>query len=192
MGGGTPKTEVAAYWDGEIPFFTPKDSHVGFYVLDTEKKLTENGLQSCSSQLFPAETIFITARGTVGQLCLAHCPMAMNQSCYALATKNTKQVYFHFLAMKMAIAYIKGISKSGVFDNIVIDTFKQVPLRVPSESVLNRFNVLLEPIFKQVGNLLVANEALTRTRDLLLPRLISGKLSVEDLDIQFPPGMAME
>lgn len=190
MGGGTPKTEVPAYWDGDIPFFTPKDSHVGFYVLDTEKKLTVSGLESCSSQLFPVETMFITARGTVGELCLAHQPMAMNQSCYALAPKNAQSVFFHFLAMKTAIAYIKGISKSGVFDNIVIDTFKQVPIRMPGEGLVNQFNKIAEPIFRQVGALLEMNVQLRQTRDLLLPRLISGKLSVEDLDIQFPPGMA--
>lgn len=192
MGGGTPKTEVAAYWDGDIPFFTPKDSHVGFYALDTEKTLTENGLESCSSRLFPAETIFITARGTVGQLCLASRPMTMNQSCYALAPKNTRSVFFHFLAMKTAIAYIKGISKSGVFDNIVIDTFNQVPIRMPGEVLVDQFNKIAEPIFRQVCALLEMNVQLTTTRDLLLPRLISGKLSVEDLDIQFPPSMREE
>ncbi len=192
MGGGTPKTEVPAYWDGDIPFFTPKDSHVGFYVLDTEKKLTVSGLESCSSQLFPVETMFITARGTVGELCLAHQPMAMNQSCYALAPKNAQSVFFHFLAMKTAIAYIKGISKSGVFDNIVIDTFKQVPIRMPGEGLVNQFNKIAEPIFRQVGALLEMNVQLRQTRDLLLPRLISGKLSVEHQDIQFPPGMAEE
>ena len=189
MGGGTPKTEVPAYWDGDIPFFTPKDSHVGFYVLDTEKKLTVSGLESCSSQLFPVETMFITARGTVGELCLAHQPMAMNQSCYALAPKNAQSVFFHFLAMKTAIAYIKGISKSGVFDNIVIDTFKQVPIRMPGEGLVNQFNKIAEPIFRQVGALLKMNVQLRQTRDLLLPRLISGKLPVEELDIQFPQGL---
>ncbi|TSA37777.1 MAG: restriction endonuclease subunit S [Verrucomicrobiaceae bacterium] len=192
MGGGTPKTEVAVYWDGEISFFTPKDSHFGFYVLDTEKTLTEKGLQSCSSQLFPAETIFITARGTVGELCLAHRPMAMNQSCYALAPRGEQSVYFHFLAMKLAITYIKGISKSGVFDNIVIDTFKNVPIRMPSAELLRSFNEMAKPIFAQIGCLLQTNVRLTETRDKLLPRLISGKLSVEDLGIQFPPGMAEE
>lgn len=192
MGGGTPKTEVAVYWDGEIPFFTPKDSHVGFYVLNTEKTLTEKGLQSCSSQLFPSETIFITARGTVGELCLAHRPMAMNQSCYALAPRGEQSVYFHFLAMKLAITYIKGISKSGVFDNIVIDTFKNVPIMVPTTDLLRSFNEMAKPIFGQIGCLLQTNVHLTATRDQLLPRLISGKLSVENLDIQFPPGMAEE
>lgn len=189
MGGGTPKTDVAAFWDGDIPFFTPKDSHVGFYVLGTEKTLTEKGLESCSSSLFPKNTIFITARGTVGELCLAHCDMAMNQSCYALAPRTEPAVYFHFLAMKTAITYIKGISKSGVFDNIVIDTFKGVPIRMPNKNLVSEFNRIAEPVFEQIGLLLQQNTALRQTRDLLLPRLISGKLRVDKLDIQFPPSM---
>lgn len=80
QGGGTPSTEVGQYWDGEIPFFSPKDSHDGAYCLQTEQRITEQGLENCASRLFPKDTIFITARGTVGNLVLAGEPMAMNQS----------------------------------------------------------------------------------------------------------------
>ena len=83
LGGGTPKTTTAEYWDGSIPFFTPKDTQ-GLYVLTTEKTLTEAGLNNCNSRLYPMNTVFVTARGTVGKLAIAGVPMAMNQSCYAL------------------------------------------------------------------------------------------------------------
>jgi len=81
LSGGTPKTTVADFWNGEIPFYTPKDSAAQCYVLDTEKHLTERGLNNCNSRLYPKDTVFITARGTVGNLNLAQRPMAMNQSC---------------------------------------------------------------------------------------------------------------
>ena len=87
LGGGTPKTNNEDYWNGKIPFFTPKD--VGKpYCLLTEKKITESGLDNCNSRLYPVNTIFVTARGTVGKVCLAGLPMAMNQSCYALKAKK--------------------------------------------------------------------------------------------------------
>jgi type I restriction enzyme S subunit len=142
--------------------------------------------------LYRKDTIFITARGTVGKICLAHQDMAMNQTCYALSPRQEGDAYFHFLSMKNAIAYIKGIAKSGVFDNIIVDTFKIIPLFMPPIALIVRFNEYAGPLFKQIGALLESNEILIKSRDILLPRLISGKLSIEHLDIYFPPGMTEE
>lgn len=189
LSGGTPKTDVAAYWDGEIPFFTPKDAGDNFYVLVTDKHITANGLNSCNSRLYPKETIFITARGTVGKLALANRAMAMNQSCYALAPKMAGPAFFHFMAIKGAINYLKGVSKSGVFDNIIVDTFKTVPILMPADDQIKHFNQVVGPMFHQVSRLMEVNALLAGTRDKFLPRLISGKLPVESLDIRFPPSM---
>jgi len=68
---------------GDIPFFTPKDVENGAFVVNTLQFITEIGLQNCSSKLFPKGTIFITARGTVGNINIASQNMAMNRSCYA-------------------------------------------------------------------------------------------------------------
>ena len=192
LSGGTPKTDNPNYWDGLIPFFTPKDANDRFYSFSTEKYITNSGLEKCNSKLYEKNTIFITARGTVGKLALAYVDMAMNQSCYALLPKDRKNYYFYFLSMRKAISHIKGVSKSGVFDNIVVDTFKIVPLLCPDQMVLNAFNVLITPIFDQMGGLSLQNENLVKAKQMLLPRLISGKFSVEALDIQFPPSMQEE
>lgn len=192
MSGGTPHTDNPFYWDGDIPFFTPKDAYDNVYVMSTERSITQKGLESCNSRLFKKDTIFITARGTVGKICLAYREMAMNQTCYALSPIQEGSAYFHFLLMRNAIAYIKGISKSGVFDNIIVDTFKIIPVIVPPDSLIVLFNENTAPIFKQIGTLLDSNELLTKARDLLLPRLISGRLSVDDLDISFPRRQAEE
>lgn len=66
---------------------------------------------------------------------------------------------------------------------------KKLELAVPDEKLLEAFQAQFEVLFSQIVNLLRVNELLTSSRDQLLPRLISGKLSVEHLDIQFPPGM---
>lgn len=189
LSGGTPKTDVPVFWDGDIPFFTPKDAPENFYVLKTEKTITSKGLNACNSRLYKKNTIFITARGTVGKLTLAHRDMAMNQSCYALVPKNGDKVFFYFLALKNTISYVKGVSKSGVFDNIIVDTFKIIPILVPKENLIIDFNNKIEPFMKAIGAFLEANALLADTRDRLLSRLISGKLSVENLNIQFPPSM---
>jgi type I restriction enzyme, S subunit len=192
LSGGTPKTDMAVFWDGDIPFFTPRDAKDNIYALNTEKNITEKGLTACNSQLFNKDTIFITARGTVGNVVLSYRDMAMNQSCYALLPKENQKIHFYFFTIKNAISYIKGVSKSGVFDNIIIDTFKIIPLWYPQAKLITEFNERVGPLVDNIGILLEANENLGRTRDRLLPRLISGKLSVENLDIHFPASMLEE
>ena len=96
--GGTPKTTVPDYWDGEIPFYTPKDASDTTCVLQTERAITEFGLKNCNSRMYEMNTVFISARGTVGKLNLASRPMAMSQSCYALIGKGYISQLFLFCA----------------------------------------------------------------------------------------------
>jgi len=178
LSGGTPKTGAERYWNGGIPFFTPKDCPTSFYVHTTEKTLTESGVSSCNSRLFPRETIFITARGTVGKIALAQRPMAMNQSCYALVAKQHCNNLFLFLAIREAVDYFKQVASGGVFSAIIIDTFKVIPFVLPIESVTDTFGQTVRPVFDQIETLTLQNLELAKARDLLLPKLMSGQLDV--------------
>lgn len=181
LSGGTPRTGIDHYWGGEIPFFTPKDSPNAYYVLETEKTLTEAGLSSCNSRFFPKNTTFITARGTVGKVALAQRPMAMNQSCYALVPKKEVDELFLFMAVKDAVEHFKQVAVGGVFDAIVVDTFKVIPFVLPVASVTRSFGESVRPLFQQVETLLLQNQQLARARDLLLPKLMSGQLDVSGI-----------
>lgn len=181
LSGGTPKTGVEHYWSGDIPFFTPKDSPDAHYVLGTEKTLTETGLASCNSRLFAKNTTFITARGTVGKVALAQKPMAMNQSCYALVPKQGYDNLFLFAAIKDAVEHFKQVAVGGVFDAIVVDTFKVIPFVLPAVAVTQAFGNAVWPFFQQVETLLLQNQQLGLARDRLLPKLMSGQLDVSGI-----------
>lgn len=108
LGGGTPKTGESTYWNGNVPFFTPKD--VGSpYTLTTEKTITEEGLAHCNSHLYHVNTVFVTARGTVGKVGLPGVPMAMNQSCYALVGKDIHQLLVYFYTLEAVDSAITSI-----------------------------------------------------------------------------------
>jgi type I restriction enzyme, S subunit len=192
MSGGTPKTHIPSYWGGDIPFLTPTDIHSSFYALTTEKTLTEDGLKKCSSKLYPCHTVFITARGTVGKLVMNQRPMAVNQTCYALKGKSYISQFFLFIAMRFIVEHFRKAATGGVFDTIVTRTFESIPFLVPPSDTVRAFEDSVSPIFSLIEELLLTNQSLQRTHDRLLTRLISGKLSVEDLDIQFPPSMTEE
>lgn len=178
LSGGTPKTTVPDYWDGETPFFTPKDATDGIWVSACERSVTELGIKNCNSKLYPRETVFITARGTVGKLNMAQVPMAMSQSCYALVGKDHLSQRFVYAAMEAGVDALRQQAVGAVFDAIVVDTFKRIKLFVPPVPMLRLFDEAVTPVFDQVENLASQNQKLRAARDLLLPRLMSGELSV--------------
>jgi len=178
LSGGTPKTTVSDYWDGDIPFYTPKDATESCYVLDTERSITELGLNNCNSRLYASDTVFISARGTVGKLNLASRPMAMSQSCYALLGKGHLSQLFLFCALREAIEHFKQHAVGAVFDAIVVDTFKLITFTVPDEKKVRLFEETITPMCRQVANVMEQNQKLRAARDLLLPRLMSGEIAV--------------
>jgi len=169
-----------------IPFYSPKDSPDGFYVTTTEKSLTELGLENCNSRLFPKDTVFITARGTVGKLAMAAGDMAMNQSCYALVGRRGITQHYLFLLTNMLVAGFKQQANGAVFDAITVATFDNTKVFRPFDEIVSAFSSTVEPLFAASLSLTHRNANLRRTRDLLLPRLISGELDVSDLNIRLP------
>jgi len=178
LSGGTPKTSVPDYWDGEIPFYTPKDATDGIWVTGCERTVTELGLQNCNSKLYPRETVFISARGTVGKLNMAQRSMAMSQSCYALVGKGHLTQTFVYAAIQSAVDALRQQAVGAVFDAIVVDTFKRINLLVPPSGMLRLFDETVRTIFEQVENLTLQNQKLRAARDLLLPRLMTGDIAV--------------
>ena len=179
LGGGTPKTGESSYWNGDIPFFTPKD--VGFpYTLTTEKTITEEGLAHCNSRLYPINTVFVTARGTVGKVGLPGVPMAMNQSCYALVGKDTHQLLVYFYTLK-AVDRLKHKASGAVFDAITTRDFEAENIMKLSDDDTKAFLDVAEPIYQAVLNNSIENLRLSELRDSLLPKLMNGEIDVTDI-----------
>ncbi|AUD13077.1 restriction endonuclease subunit S [Planococcus sp. MB-3u-03] len=177
MSGGTPKTSVEEYWNGDIPFFTPKDVNNSYYSLKTEKYITEAGLDKCASKYYPKNTIFITARGTVGKLALAGRSMAMNQSCYALAHNENYQ-YYLYLQLKSLMRNIIQSSNGAVFNAITVRDFNYYKIPEVSQEIVEKFENLVSPLFETILNLQEENIQLSNLRDTLLPKLLSGEIEV--------------
>lgn len=181
LGGGTPKTRESTYWNGNIPFFTPKD--VGFpYTLATEKTITEDGLLHCNSRLYPVNTVFVTARGTVGKVGIAGVPMAMNQSCYALIGKGIHQLLVYFYTLK-AIDRLKHKASGAVFDAIITKDFETEQVFKLSPNDTDTFIRIVEPMYQSILNNSIEKQRLIALRDSLLPKLMSGEIEVSKLDI---------
>ena len=179
MPGGTPKTSEPLYWDnGTIPFFSPKDVN-GVYCFATEKHITEAGLNKCSSNLYPKDTIFITCRGTVGKVCLAACDMAMNQSNYAIKAIDGYSQYYIFFLVKSVVERLIKKSNGAVFSAITSKDFDEEIL-IPSQKAVEDFTNVIDGFFRRIFTIGTENSRLSLLRDTLLPRLMSGELEVPE------------
>lgn len=179
MPGGTPKTSEPLYWDnGTIPFFSPKDVN-GVYCFATEKHITETGLNKCSSNLYPKDTIFITCRGTVGKVCLAACDMAMNQSNYAIKAIDGYSQYYVFFLVKSVVERLIKKSNGAVFSAITSKDFDEEIL-IPSQKAVEDFTNMIDGFFRRIFTIGTENSRLSALRDTLLPRLMSGELEVPE------------
>ena len=181
LGGGTPKTGENTYWNGKIAFFTPKD--VGTpYTLITEKTISKEGLSHCNSRLYPVNTVFVTARGTVGKVGMSGVPMAMNQSCYALVGKETHQLLVYFYTLK-AVDRLKHKASGAVFDAITTRDFESEQIMKLSDDDAKAFLCVAKPMFQEVLNNNIENLRLSTLRDSLLPKLMSGEIDVSAVQL---------
>ncbi len=180
IGGGTPKRSEPAYWNGDICWFSVKDapSDGNVFVIDTVEKITGAGLKGSSTKLLPLGTTIITARGTVGKLALTGVVTAMNQSCYGVIGAEGTGPYLNYLQMHEAVETLQRNTHGAVFDTITQTTFGTVFQTQASISLRANFEDLVAPIFETIKNNLQQINALSELRDTLLPKLLSGELSI--------------
>ena len=183
LSGGTPSTKVGEYWDGDIPFFTPRDAGALCIVSSTEKAVTQLGLDHCASRLYPPGTVFVTARGTDGKAVTPSVPMAMNQSCYAMQSRLPASDDFLLWLLRDKGNYLRANRGGATFGTVVTDTFKRMRVMLPPSELIEKFAAAAAGSRLLEANLLAQNQGLRSARDLLLPRLISGEIDVSDLDI---------
>lgn len=134
IGGGTPKTSKPEYWNGDIPWLSVKDFNNDYrYVYETEKTITQAGLDNSSTKLLQRNDSIISARGTVGEMAMIPYPMAFNQSCYGLrAKKGLVDEEYLFYLLKHNVVALKKNTHGSVFDTITRDTFDGIEVELPS------------------------------------------------------------
>ena len=181
VGGGTPKTSVNEYWNGEIPWLAGGDiaeNHKGF-VVSCGKSITDVGLDNSSAKLLPKYASVISARGTVGKYCILSRPMAFSQSNYGILPQIDNCFFFTYLLINDVVRELQSAAYGSVFDTITTATFDDHSLAIPEEKYIKSFENDITPCFEKM----LANEiqihTLERLRDTVLPQLMSGEVRVE-------------
>ena len=183
--GGTPSRANPDYWSGSIPWASAKDVAAASdgVLLGTAESISERGLAESPAKLVGEGVSIITARGTVGRLVRTALPStSFNQTCYALVPRGDLPPLLLYLGMKRALDRLSGLTHGTIFSTITKQTFDVLPINLPADDEWRRLSAQLESTDRLVIALLVENERLTRIRDALLPKLMSGELRVRDAE----------
>ncbi|WP_300319668.1 restriction endonuclease subunit S [Accumulibacter sp.] len=192
LSGGTPKTSEPDYWDGDIPWYSVKDapSETDVWVIQSEKHVTKLGIENSAAQILPEGTTIISARGTVGKLALVGTPMAMNQSCYGVRGVKGYGDYFTYFALRQATADLQQRTHGTVFDTITRQTFETLDCIFPPANLTQAFDRTVAPLLTKLRANLHQSRTLATLRDTLLPKLLSGELSLPAAMLAAQAGVA--
>ena len=180
LSGGTPKTSVAEYWNGGIPWYTPKDAPAlsDIFAINTERNISQSGVDHSATQVLPVGTTIISARGTVGRLACLGEPMAMNQTCYGIRGVNGYPSWFTYWNVRQSIGDLQTRTHGTIFDTITRQTFELVGALIPPPTVAAAFEAAVDSYMGRILVNLRESRVVGALRDALLPRLIAGELQV--------------
>ena len=182
--GKTPSKKKEEYYDGEICFVKTPDMHGNLFCLTTTETLSELGRDSQLRQTVPKNSICISCIGTVGVISITTAECQTNQQINTIVPSSTHWREFIVLALKDNVPRLKQMGAAGAtMDNISKGKLVGFQILHPPHDVVSEFSLLVHDMFERIKLSQRQNNVLRNTRDLLLPKLISGKLDVEDLDI---------
>ena len=181
IGGGTPSTKNEEYYrDGQIKWVTPTDitRKSGLILLDTEKKITEEGLQNSSAKMVPPYTILMTSRASVGFFGLCEYEVCTNQG-FISCIPHEENVRFYLLYNLMnRVDEIRAKASGSTFLEISKKNFKGLKITIPPAYLLDAFNKIVHPLIRLMEVFTKSIAKLQEARDRLLPKLMSGEIEV--------------
>lgn len=176
--GGTPaRTNSSYYENGTIPWVKTGEL-LDTLITDTEEYITEEGLKNSSAKIIEPGSLLCSMYAGVGKLGINVIPMTCSQATCVFTPKSNISIWYLFFWLMRNKEYLESISFGAAQQNISQDIIKKITVLFPSESVTLSFDEKIKPIYKKIQNLMQQISNLTQQRDLLLPRLMSGKLEV--------------
>jgi type I restriction enzyme S subunit len=184
-GGATPSTKTPEFWEnGDINWTTPKDLSdlKDKILLHTERKITKTGLRKISSGLLPVNTVLMSSRAPVGYLAMAKIPVAINQG--YIAMKCNKDLSPEFVLQWCVANMPEIVSRASgtTFAEISKKNFNPIPLVKPPVKLVKFYTKQVSAIYTLIENNARENNNLTQLRDTLLPKLLSGQITLPEAE----------
>ncbi len=185
VGGGTPSTKNPDYWDGgEHSFCTPKDMSRldSMVLLNTERHLTDAGAAKINSGILPVRTLLMSSRAPIGYLAISDIPVSVNQGIIAMLPSDRYSPLYLRCWADFNMRRIEDRANGSTFQEISKKNFRPIEKLVPSKLILAAFNSEAEAIYLRCVRACKDISTLTKLRDTLLPKLLSGELRIPDAE----------
>lgn len=181
VGGGTPSTKNVDFWDDGIHYWTtPKDlsNLTDKILLNTERKITDAGLKKISSGLLPKDTVLMSSRAPVGYLALSKIEVAINQGYIAILPNMKYSAEYLIQWCEANMAEIKGRASGTTFLEISKKNFREINFICSDEKVVTVYTKTAKTLYDEITSKAKENQSLINLRDTLLPKLMSGEISL--------------
>ena len=134
VAGGTPKTKIEEYWNGDVPWITPKDlsSHAGMYISRGERNISQVGLDNSSAKLLPKGTVLFTSRAPIGYVAIARNEVTTNQGFKSIIVNDEHDNIFTYYLLKNNIDIIENHANGSTFKEISGSVMKSLEFGIPS------------------------------------------------------------
>jgi type I restriction enzyme S subunit len=176
VGGGTPNTKNPEYWqDGSFAWATPKDLSQSSspILLNTERKLTQKGVERVSSGLLESGTVLMSSRAPIGYLALANVPVAINQGFIAIKPGKAVSNYFMLNWCRENLDLIRSRASGTTFLEISKASFRPIPIVEPAKAVVRAFDQIVSDLYFQIASNEQESIRLMKTLELLIPLLLT-------------------
>lgn len=181
IGGGTPSTKVDEYYHGgKIRWVTPTDitRKNSLILLDTDKKITEEGLYNSSAKMVPPYTILMTSRASVGFFGLCEYEVCTNQGFISCIPYQANVRFYLLYNLIYRVDEIRAKASGSTFLEISKKTFRKLRIILPSEYVLDEFTKQIHHMIQKMEVLTKSISKLQEARDRLLSKLMSGEIEI--------------
>ena len=179
--GGTPSTKIDSYYNGNINWYSTKELNDN-YLFSSNSKITQEGLDNSSAKIFPAGTVVIAiyAAPTVGRLGILTEDSAFNQAaCGLVANDKICSKEFLYLYLKNQRVELNLMASGSAQQNLNVGKIKSYPCFIPDSIIMEKFKFQVEPLFSKILDNSKQIQTLTKLRDTLLPKLMSGEVRVK-------------
>ena len=135
VGGATPSTKNEEYYNGNIPWLTPKDlsGYNERYITNGERNITELGLKSCSTKILPKNSILFTSRAPIGYVAIARNPICTNQGFKSIIPNEKIDYLYLYYLLKYNKEKIESMGSGTTFKEVSGKTMGLVPITIPSD-----------------------------------------------------------
>ena len=136
VGGATPSTKNTSFYDGNIPWLTPKDLSVNSnkYILRGERNITEAGFKSCSCKILPKGSVLFSSRAPIGYVAIAANDMCTNQGFKSVIPNEETDSEFLYYLLKYNKDNIASQGSGTTFAEVSGKTMKEIEVMVPKET----------------------------------------------------------